>query len=102
MRLEDDDVDAAVRTVLDRYGRFEVLVSNAGQTLNVPIGDIDFDDIRAILDPSLVASLRVLHAVLSCMHEQGPGTVVNVSSGITLQAFPDTAPMRHRRRVPTS
>lgn len=81
-------VEAAVRTATDAFGRIDVLVNNAGQGLQAPIDEIDSDDFRAILDLNLVAPLVAMQAVIPVMREQGAGSIVNVSSGTTFSALP--------------
>lgn len=84
-------VDAAVRAVLKRFGRIDVLINNAGQGLHVPVDRVDPDDFRAILELNLIAPLVLLQAVLPTMRLQGAGAVIDVSSGTTLAPIPGTA-----------
>jgi len=77
-----------VELTLDRYGRVDVLVNNAGQGLHVPIADLDPGDLRAVFDLNVVAPLTLLQAVLPPMRAQGGGAVVNVSSATSLQVIP--------------
>jgi NAD(P)-dependent dehydrogenase (short-subunit alcohol dehydrogenase family) len=73
-------VDAAV----ERYGRIDVLVNNAGQGLHVPVEQIDLDDLRAVFELNVVGALAALQAVVPVMRAGGGGSIVNVSSGTTL------------------
>ena len=84
-------VEAAVRTARDAFGRIDVLVNNAGQGLQAPIDEIDPNDFRAVLDLNLVAPLVAMQAVIPLMREQGAGSIVNVSSGATFAALPGSA-----------
>ncbi|XVQ07229.1 SDR family oxidoreductase [Spirillospora sp. CA-255316] len=81
-------VEAAVRTATDAFGRIDVLVNNAGQGLHAPIDKIDPEDFRAIVDLNLVAPLVTMRAVIPVMREQSAGSIINVSSGITLSVIP--------------
>ena len=83
-----DQVAKAVQTVLETFGRIDVLVNNAGQGLQAPIDEIDPDDFRAILDLNLVAPLVVMQAVLPIMRKQAVGSIINVSSGTTFSVLP--------------
>ena len=85
------EVDAAVRTATDAFGRIDVLCNIAGQGLHAPLEQIDSDDFRAILEFNLVAPLVTMQAVLPVMRTQGSGSIVNVSSGITFSALPGSA-----------
>jgi NADP-dependent 3-hydroxy acid dehydrogenase YdfG len=88
---EPDQVQAAVRTATDEFGRIDVLVNNAGQGLQAHIDEIDPNDFRAILDLNLVAPLVAMQSVIPIMREQGAGSIVNVSSGATYSALPGSA-----------
>ncbi|MFJ2608086.1 SDR family oxidoreductase [Streptomyces sp. NPDC087425] len=81
-------VEAAVRAAVERFGRIDVLVNNAGQGLQATVEAIDPDDFRALLELNLVAPLVMMQAVLPVMRRQGAGAIVNVSSGITWSTLP--------------
>jgi NADP-dependent 3-hydroxy acid dehydrogenase YdfG len=85
------EVSAAVRTATDVFGRIDVLCNIAGQGLYAPLEQIDPDDFRAVLELNIVAPLVTMQAVLPIMRKQGSGSIVNVSSGITLSALPGSA-----------
>ncbi|KPM50582.1 short-chain dehydrogenase [Frankia sp. CcI49] len=84
-------VEVAVRTAMDTFGRIDVLCNIAGQGLHVPLEKIDPDDFRAVLELNLVAPLVTMQAVVPVMRRQGAGSIVNVSSGITFSALPGSA-----------
>jgi NADP-dependent 3-hydroxy acid dehydrogenase YdfG len=77
-------VHAMVDAAVERYGRVDVLVNNAGQGLHVPVERIDLDDLRAVFELNVVGALAALQAVVPVMRRQGGGSIVNVSSGTTL------------------
>ena len=81
-------VSTAVQAAIDRFGRIDVLVNNAGQGAGSPIGEIDPEGFRAILNLNVVAPLLMMQAVLPFMRQQGAGSIVNVSSGIIFGALP--------------
>ncbi len=81
-------VEAAVRTATDAFGRIDVLLNIAGQGMQATIDEIDPDDFRALLDLNLVAPLVAMQAVIPVMSKQAAGGIVNVGSGISFSAIP--------------
>ena len=79
---------ALIETAVERYGRIDVLVNNAGQGLHVSVEDIDPDDLSAIWRLNVEAPLVAMQAVLPVMRAQGGGAIVNISSGTTKRVFP--------------
>lgn len=81
-------VEAAVRTATEAFGRIDVLVNSAGQGLQASMDEIDPDDFRALLDLNLVAPLITMQAVIPIMRKQAAGSIVNISSGIIFANIP--------------
>ncbi|RZT86382.1 short-subunit dehydrogenase [Pseudonocardia sediminis] len=79
-----------VRRTVERFGRVDVLVNNAGRGLNLPVADSGLEQVRSIVELNVVAALRMMQAVVPDMRSRGEGVVVNVSSGTTLMALPGT------------
>ncbi len=78
-------VNAVVTDVIDRWGRVDVLVNNAGA--NVPHrGTIDttHEEIEQLIAINLTGTIFCTKAVLPAMLEQDDGTIVNVSSNAAL------------------
>jgi NADP-dependent 3-hydroxy acid dehydrogenase YdfG len=72
-----------VAATLDRHGRVDGLVNNAGASIQGPIADIDLAEYRRILDLNVVSIIGVTQAVLPAMRQQRFGRIVNISSGTT-------------------
>lgn len=78
----------AVAGVHKRFGRIDVLVNNAGVSLDgsrAPVGsvlDVDPDIVARTLDANTLGPLRLIQAVVPLMRRQGYGRIVNVSSGL--------------------
>ncbi|MGA3353782.1 MAG: SDR family oxidoreductase [Acidimicrobiales bacterium] len=81
-------VEALVTRTVDSFGRVDVLVNNAGQSLHVPIEEVDAADLRAVFELNVVAPLVAMQAVLPFMRTQSAGAIVNVSSATSLRVFP--------------
>jgi NAD(P)-dependent dehydrogenase (short-subunit alcohol dehydrogenase family) len=83
-----EQVRHAVQAAMERFGRIDALVNNAGQGLHATIEDIGIDDFRDLLALNLIAPLVMMQAVIPIMRRQGRGRVVNVSSGATFRTYP--------------
>jgi NAD(P)-dependent dehydrogenase (short-subunit alcohol dehydrogenase family) len=84
-----EDAKAATRAAVDRFGKIDVLVNNAGNFYAGFFEEITPDDFRAQVETNLFGPLNVARAVLPVMRKQRSGLVVAISStgGIIGQEF---------------
>ena len=73
-------VEKAVAEVINRAGRIDVLVNNAGISTQGPIEDFDDDEIAAVFQTNVFGVIRMARAVLPHMRAQKSGTIVTVGS----------------------
>jgi NAD(P)-dependent dehydrogenase (short-subunit alcohol dehydrogenase family) len=85
----DESAAGAVADVLQRHGRIDVLINNAGVGLSGAVEDFPEDQARVAIETNFWGPVRMTRLVLPSMRAQGSGVIVNVSS-ITgrLPAFP--------------
>jgi NAD(P)-dependent dehydrogenase (short-subunit alcohol dehydrogenase family) len=88
---DDDSVAAAVREVVERSGRIDVLVNNAGLGVAGAAEESSIDQARELFDTNLFGSIRMTRAVLPQMREQGSGRIINISSVLGLIPAPFAA-----------
>jgi len=75
-----DEVEAALAATLERFGRVDGLVSNAGIFRAAPFLEITEADWDAVLDVNLKGSFLVGQAVARVMAQAGRGAIVHMSS----------------------
>src|SRR5919112_379268 len=83
------DAEAAARAAVERFGRIDVLVNNAGNFYAGFFEEISPEDFRAQIETTLFGPMNVTRAVLPVMRAQRSGLVITISStaGITGQEF---------------
>jgi hypothetical protein len=74
------DVERLVAATVERFGRVDVLVNNAGIGSPVPAEDERVERFRTVVDVNLVAAFAVAQAVARHMLAAGAGSIVNVAS----------------------
>ena len=82
------DIARLVDLTLDRHGRIDGLVNNAGVALEQPLDVLDLDEFASVLNVNVISIVAMTQAVLPAMRAQGSGRIVNISSGITRMAIP--------------
>lgn len=77
---QEDSVRRAVAEVLEREGRIDVVVNNAGHALAGALEDTSVEEAWRQLDTNVLGVLRVCKAVLPSMRERRSGLIINIGS----------------------
>lgn len=76
----DESVRTCVSSLLQRAGRIDVLVNNAGQALTGGLEETSLEEAKAHLDSNLFGTVRLVNAVLPGMRKRRSGQIINVAS----------------------
>jgi NAD(P)-dependent dehydrogenase (short-subunit alcohol dehydrogenase family) len=81
-------VSRAVDCVIERFGRIDVLVNNAGYAAVGAVEEVPVEEVQELFDANLFGSLRMIRAVVPHMRKQGSGRIINISSIAGRKATP--------------
>lgn len=77
---DKESVDNMVKTVMDAYGRIDVLINNAGISQKVTVEDMTIEDIRRIFEVNMYGLFLCTQACMKPMRAAKYGRIVNLSS----------------------
>ena len=77
---QEDQAQAMVQAALDKWGRVDVLINNAGILRDKSFAKMSLDDWRSVVDVHLNGSAYCCHAVWPTMRQQGYGRIMMTSS----------------------
>jgi 3-oxoacyl-[acyl-carrier protein] reductase len=87
-------VKAMVDTVVEKMGRIDVLVNNAGIYEEHKVAEVDYETWQAswqrIIDVNLIGAANASYCAAQYMMKQGGGRIVNVSSRGAFRGEPDS------------
>lgn len=75
-----EQIDAAVQEAIEKFGRIDVLVNNAGYAYFATQEEGSLEEIRTMYETNVFGLIAMTQAVVPGMRERRSGTVVNVSS----------------------
>jgi NAD(P)-dependent dehydrogenase (short-subunit alcohol dehydrogenase family) len=87
----ESDVARMAEEALDRCGRIDVLVNNAGLYASLqmrPFTEIPADEWRRVMDVNVLSMFLTCRALVPAMREHGGGKIVNISSGTPFRGVP--------------
>ena len=84
-----EDVRRLVDTVMERWGRVDALINNAGLTRVGPFEQVSAEDFDRLMAVNVKGPFLCTQAVLPVMRAQGSGDILNVVSIAAKRVFPE-------------
>ncbi|HYR72742.1 MAG TPA: glucose 1-dehydrogenase [Candidatus Acidoferrum sp.] len=82
----EDDVKALVAATLERFGRLDVLVNNAGIMVRAPMLAVPAEECRRMFDVNVTGTMLCSRHALPAMIERKGGRIINLSSQLAQRA----------------
>ena len=82
----EDDVKALVSATLERFGRLDVLVNNAGIMVRAPMLAVPAEECRRMFDVNVTGTMLCSRHALPAMIERKGGRIINLSSQLAQRA----------------
>ncbi|NNF56374.1 MAG: SDR family oxidoreductase [Acidimicrobiales bacterium] len=88
---DPDSIDACVGAVLERHGRIDALVNNAGSSYVGTLEQTSAEILGQVMDVNFTGHAQLTRAVLPSMRSQGSGSILSITSvgGVVGQPFND-------------
>jgi NADP-dependent 3-hydroxy acid dehydrogenase YdfG len=84
---DEQQTEAAVRELIARRGRIDILINNAGTDVTAPLTELRVRDWDRVIDVNLRGPFLMAKHVFPAMRQQGSGCIVNIVSTAAKRAW---------------
>ena len=88
---DPESIKRLIQKTFERYDRIDILINNAGQGMYSPVEKIDVGKYKDIMELNVYGVLIAMQAVIPIMRSQGGGMILNISSRVSKNYFPNLA-----------
>lgn len=76
----EDQIQEAIQQVIEKEGRLDVLINNAGVGITGPVEETPYEEILKAFETNFHGPIRMMKSVLPQMRGQGTGLIINITS----------------------
>ena len=85
-------MDRVMQEVSQRFGRFDILINNAGINIRGPIDELTLDDFRAVQQVNVDSVWSCCRSAIPLMKKNGSGRIINLASTLGLVGLANRTP----------
>ena len=89
---DQERIESLIYEVIDRFGRIDILINNAGINIRGPIDELTLDDFRKVQQINVDGIWIASRAVAPQMKQQGSGRIINLASTLGLVGLANRTP----------
>ncbi len=87
-----EDVQRAVATTIDTFGRIDILVNNAGINIRGPIDELTYEEFRQVMQVNVDGMWLCCRSVVPHMKQAGKGRIINIASTLGVVGLANRTP----------
>ena len=80
---DEQQVGRVEKDVVEKFGKVQILINNAGINLRKPVTDFTFDEWRQIMDTNVTSAFLLCRSLVPHMRGQGYGRIINMTSSMS-------------------
>jgi short-subunit dehydrogenase len=88
---DENEIKNLIDRAIEVFGRIDILINNAGQGMYGPVESIDIDKYKHIMNLNVFGPVFAMQLVIPHMRTQGGGMILNISSRVSKNYFPNLA-----------
>ncbi|PHQ29140.1 SDR family oxidoreductase [Leeuwenhoekiella nanhaiensis] len=77
---KSETIKTAVENILEKEGKLDVLINNAGKGITGPLEEIPEEELKSVFETNYFGPIAVMKAVLPTMRKHRKGLIINVTS----------------------